>query len=465
MGDAEILRRPAIEVAAGVRAGEYTALELTEAALRAIEQLDPQINAFIHLDAERALAQAAAIAPGDERPFAGVPTALKDIGVMDAGQPFTCGSRLFGDFVAPYDSAVTRRIKESGMVILGRTNTPEFGILPVTEPARYGATSNPLDPARTPGGSSGGAAAAVAAGMLPLAHGSDGAGSLRIPAACCGLVGLKPARNRVTSAPSLAENSTTTQGFVTRSVADAAATLDVLSGYETGDANWAPPPSEPFAVSAGREPGRLHIGFTTRPTVDLPVDPIHVDAVRRAAELLESAGHDLEETDPGWTDEAMLDAFIANANVNVAGAVNAAARVSGLDPSLEHIEPLTYEFWLRGREVLAVDHATIENALNAYCRGVIERLSAYDAVLTPVLNMRPVETGWIDPELGMEAFDRAIAFTSFTAIVNQTGLPAISLPFGQADDGLPLAVQLIGRPAGEAALLSLAAQFEAAAAA
>lgn len=460
MVDAELLRKSAIEIAAGVRAGDYSALELTETALRAIEQLDPAIGAFTHVDAERALAAAGQIAAGDERPFAGVPTAIKDIGALVEGMPFHCGSRLFGDYTAPLDTAIVRRIKASGMVILGKTNTPEFGILPVTEPVRHGPTRNPLDPSRTAGGSSGGAAAAVAAGMLPVAHGTDGAGSLRIPAACCGLVGLKPSRNRVSGAPTQAENHTGTQGFIARSVADAAATLDVIAGYEPGDANWAPEPAEPFADSARRDPGKLRIGVVTAPTVELPVADEHLAALRTTAELLSGAGHVVEEADLGWTDQRMLELFVESSCVSVAGAVASAARVSGLEPSLETIEALTYEFWLRGREVLAVDHQAIEAQLKMFARGVIARASAYDAILTPVLNQRPVEIGRIDAGLGMEAFDRAVEFTSFTAIVNQTGLPAIALPTGIAADGLPLAIQLIGRPAGEGPLLALAAQFE-----
>lgn len=458
----ELLTREATELAALVRSGEVGARELTEEALAAIDEVDPQINAFVHIDAERALAAAEQIKPGDERPFAGVPTAVKDIAAMVEGMPFTCGSRLFGDFIAPIDTAVVRRMRNAGMVILGRTNTPEFGILPVTEPVRFGATRNPVDTSRTPGGSSGGAAAAVAAGMLPIAHGTDGAGSLRIPAACCGLVGLKPARNRVSGAPTQAENHTGTQGFIARSVADAAAGLDVLAGREPGDANWAPPPTRPFHDSARHAPGRLRIGVTTTPTVDLPVDSHHLAVVDTVAGVLAGLGHDVAEVDLGWTDERMLELFVESSCVSVAAAVTSAARVSGLEPSLETIESLTYEFWRRGTEVLAVDHAQIENQLKAFAGAVATRAAEFDAILTPVLNQRPVMIGQIDATQGMDAFDRSVEFTSFTAVVNQTGLPAISLPAGVAPDGLPLAVQLIGGPAGEAELLALAAQLEAA---
>src|SRR5215217_6363834 len=253
--DADLLFRPATELAALVRSGEITARELTETALARIEALEPELNAFTHLDPDGALAAADAVQPGDPRPFAGVPTAIKDTAPV-AGMPYTLGSDLFGDYVPQYDAFVARRLRDAGFVFVGKTSLPEFGILPVTEPRRFGPTRNPWDTERTPGGSSGGAAAAVAAGMVPLAHGADGGGSIRIPAACCGLVGLKTARGRISRGPELGDDL-----------------LDLLAGYELGDGNWAPPPTEPFASAAAREPGRLRIGVTTRPPIDVAVDP------------------------------------------------------------------------------------------------------------------------------------------------------------------------------------------------
>ena len=218
---ADLLSRPATELARLVKAGEVTSTELTEASLERIEALDPELNAFVHLDPDGALAAADAIDPSDERPFAGVPIAIKDTAAV-AGMPYRLGSDMFADFVPPHDAFVVRRLRDAGFVFVGKTNLPEFGILPVTEPRRFGPTRNPWDPERTPGGSSGGAAAAVAAGMVPLAHGSDGGGSIRIPAACCGLVGLKPSRGRISRGPEQGDDLLVQDGVLTRTVADTA---------------------------------------------------------------------------------------------------------------------------------------------------------------------------------------------------------------------------------------------------
>lgn len=462
MQDSDLLFKSAVELAAGVRSGEFSARELTELSLAQIEQLDPGLNAFIVTDPERALAAADAIAPGDDRPFAGVPTAVKDIGAMFEGLPFTCGSGIFGNFVAPFDANVAARIKGAGFVITGKTNLPECGILPVSEPVRYGAARNPYDTNRTPGGSSGGSAAAVAAGMVPLAHGSDGAGSLRIPAACCGLVGLKAARNRISAAPVLAESPMVTEGFLTRSVADAAATLDVLAGYVPGDANWAPPPSGTFLSATERDPGRLKIAFSVKPSVDVPVAEEHLEAIATTVKLLEELGHELVEFDPP-SNPSMLEFFMDIWAVGISSLARSGAQLSGQEVTPETVEPLTWAFWERAQKIKALDLALVDNTLKGFARQTIAALQPFDALLTPVLNLRPVEVGWIDSTHGMPAFDRAVQFTSFTAGVNLAGLPAISMPTDTLEaDGLPNSFQLIGRPAGEEALLSLAAQIEAA---
>ncbi|MGK2877123.1 MAG: amidase [Solirubrobacterales bacterium] len=461
MVDEDLLFKPATDLADGIRDGEYTSRELTELALAQIEKLDPALNAFIMTDADRALAAADAIEPGDERPFAGVPTAIKDIGAMIDGYPFTCGSNIFGDFVAPFDSHVGRRIKDAGFVITGKTNLPELGILPVSESSRYGAVRNPYDTDRTPGGSSGGAAAAVASGMLAIAHGSDGAGSLRIPAACCGLVGLKASRNRISPGPILAESPMVTEGFLTRSVVDAAATLDVLAGYETGDANWAPPPSGTFLDAAKREPGKQRIAVSARPSIDVPVAGEHLEAVATTAKLLESLGHEIVEFDPP-VNPSMLEFFMDVWAVGISSLARSGAQLSGQQVTEDTVEALTWAFWERGNKIKALDLLMVDNTLKGFARQTIAELAPYDALLTPTLNLRPVEIGWIDASHGMPAFDRSIQFTSFTAGANLAGLPAVSLPTGIEADGLPGSVQLIGGPAGEESLLSLAAQLEAA---
>ena len=237
----ELLLRSATELAALVRSGDVSARELVEASLRRIDELQPTLNAFTHVAHESALAAADAVAPGDPRPFAGVPIAIKDNRAVN-GMPLTMGSDLFADFVPGRDAYLVRRLREAGFVIVGKTSMPEMGILPTTEPRRFGPARNPWDPERTPGGSSGGAAAAVAAGMVPVAHGNDGGGSIRIPAACCGLVGLKPARGRVSVGPDGGHSFLVCDGVLTRTVARHRPVLDVLGRLELGDATWAPPP-------------------------------------------------------------------------------------------------------------------------------------------------------------------------------------------------------------------------------
>ncbi len=457
----ELLFKPALELARMVRDGEVTASELVEASLERIEALNPEINAFTSLDAERARATAAEIGPGDERPFAGVPTAIKEL-VPLAGLPMTGGSDLFGDFVPDYDSFVVRRMKEAGFVIVGKTNSPEFGILPVTEPRRFGPTRNPWDTARTPGGSSGGAAAAVAAGMVPVAHGSDGGGSIRIPAACCGLVGLKPARGRISRGPEQGDDFLVTDGALCRTAADSAAMLDLLAGYEQGDATWAPPPAEPFSSFAGRSPGKLRVAVTTEPAVEADLDPLSARAVSDAAELLSSLGHDVEEVDAPWRGTDLLETFTAVFGTHIALSMLHGSMVSGQEASEELMEPLSWMIYNGVRERSAVDYLAAKVQLQAVSRSMIGLWSGYDVLLTPALGQRPVQIGEIDScsNEPWEDFRASGRFTPFTALFNVSGQPGISVPLFDGEDGLPLAVQLVGPPAGEALLLALAGQLE-----
>jgi amidase len=461
--ETDLLFKPASELARLVRIGEISARELTEASLARIEALDGDLNAFIHLDPEGALAAAGAVRPGDERPFAGVPIAIKDTARV-AGMPLTLGSELFGDYVPDYDAFVVRRLKAAGFVVVGKTNLPEYGILPVTEPRRFGPTRNPWDAARTPGGSSGGAAAAVAAGMVPLAHGSDGGGSIRIPAACCGLVGLKPSRGRVSRGPDQGDDFLVQDGVLTRTVAETAELLDLMAGYETGDATWAPPPDEPFAAAAAREPGLLRIGVSTVAPVDTGVDPLCERAAHDAANLLASFGHHVEEIEAPWEGQDLLDVFTLVFGTPIGMGIWFAAQVTRRDPSPDLVEPLSWAIWEQVRERHALDYLLARTQLTAFARAVVAVWNDYDVVLTPALARRPVRIGEIDACSAnpWEDFRRSAEFTPYTAIFNVTGQPAISLPLFHGDDGLPLAVQLAGRPAGEGALLSLAAQLEAA---
>jgi amidase len=462
--DSDLMFRPASELAGMVRIGDLSARELVEISLARIAELNPQLNAFVEVDGERALATAAEIGPGDERPFAGVPIAIKNNRAVK-GRRFTYGCSLMQDFVADYDHSVVRRLKQAGFVIVGTTTLPEYGILPTTEARVFGPTRNPWDLDRTPGGSSGGAAAAVASGMVPVAHGNDGGGSLRIPAACCGLVGLKAARGRVSSAPDTGDSPLGGDGVLTRTVADTAAILDVIAGYEFGDATWAPPPAEPFAASAVQPPGRLRIAATTLPpTADAVVDPVNTRAVADASGLLRSLGHVVEEVDPPWQVEGLADLFGAAFSIHVALSIAYSGVVAGREPTAEDMEPMSWALYSMVKQLDAVQGLGANAQLQRFARRLIAFLEPYDALLTPALAERPLPLGTLvtDAPDPMSTFTRSGLFTPFTPVFNATGQPGISLPLFQGEDGLPLGVQLVGRPADEATLLALASQLEAA---
>jgi len=462
MSDSDLMFRPAGELAGMVRSGDVSARELVEISLGRIEELNPQLNAFVQVDAERALAAAAEIHPGDERPFAGVPVAIKNNRAVN-GLRLTYGCSLMSEYVADYDHNITRRLRDAGFVIVGSTTLPEYGILPVSEARIFGPTRNPWDLQRTPGGSSGGAAAAVASGMVPLAHGNDGGGSIRIPAACCGLVGLKPTRGRISVAPELGDSSLGIDGMLTRTVAETAALLDVLAGYEPGDATWAPPPTEPFAVAAMDAPRSLRIATTTLPPVaDAVVDPICARAVDEAADLLRSLGHEVEEVDPPWQIEGLSELFGAVFSTHIALSIAYSGMVGGHEPTAEDMEPMSWAIYSMIQHLNAVQGMGAATQLQAFARRLISFLEPYDALLTPALAERPLPLGTLDtaaPE-PMSTFTRSGLFTPFTPVFNASGQPGISLPLFEGEDGLPLAVQLVGRPAGEAALLALAMQLE-----
>ena len=458
----EVLERSAIELAGLIRGGELSSRELVETSLRRIEQLEPKINAFTHVAADSALAAADAVSAGDQRPFAGVPIAIKDNRPV-AGMPLTLCSDLYGDFVADHDSFAVARLRAAGFVIVGKTTMPEMGILPTTESRRFGATHNPWNLERTPGGSSGGSAAAVAAGMVPIAHGNDGGGSIRIPAACCGLVGLKPARGRISSGPDSGQSFLATDGVLTRSVADTAAVLDLLAGYELGDANWAPPSPGPYADLAARPVGRLRIGLALNPPLDGAVlEPELEAATRDAARLLESLGHGVEEISPPWSGLDLLPDFTRAFGPSVSMQTLLGGRLAGHDPTEDDVEPLTWLVWEHARSQSALSLLSAQARLERVSRSVVAFMGSWDAVLTPALAQRPVAIGEIhgrgpDP---WGYYRRSGYFTPYTAILNVTGQPAISLPLYQGDDGLPTAVQLIGPPAREEVLLGLATQLE-----
>jgi amidase len=461
--DAELMFRPVSDLAGMVRRGEVSARELVETSLRRIEELDPQLNAFIDVDGERALAEAENVGTGDPRPFAGVPIAIKNNRAVK-GWRLTHACDLMQDFVADFDHHVVRRFKEAGFIVVGTSNLPEYGILPSTEP-RQKSTRNPWDPERTPGGSSGGSGAAVASGMVPIGHANDGGGSTRIPAACCGLVGLKPQRGRISVGPELGDHPLVTDGVLTRTVHETAELLDVLAGYEIGDATWAPDPTESFAEAARRDPGRLKVAVAVSPPLpDAQVHSAYIQAARDTGELLASLGHDVEETTPPWADERLLPLFSAEFMTAIALSVAFSGMVAGRDPQREDMQNLSWAIYDRIRNTNALEIAGAHVQLQLSMRNLIAALDQYDVIVTPGLAQRPLALGTLDPD-AEDAFGTFAAsgrFTPFTAGLNATGQPALMLPLFQGDDGLPTAVQLIGRPAREDVLLQVGTQLEAA---
>jgi amidase len=448
----ELAFLPATEQARLVRAREVSSEELVRTYLERIAQLDPELNAYVTVRGEEALADArAADAAPSDAPFHGVPIAIKDL-TATAGTRTTYSCRAYADFVPDFDMAVVRRIREAGFVLLGKTNTPEFGTTAFTESDLNGVTRNPWNPERTPGGSSGGAAAALAAGLTPVAHGSDGGGSIRIPASCCGVFGLKPSRGRVSAAPFSSLEGLATSGPLSRTVRDAAALLDVMSGYEPGDPWWAPPPERPFTEEVGASPGRLRIACTREAPIAAPVAPECARALDEAASLLEDLGHDVREETPPWHADDLMHAFLTVWQVGP-------ALYPIDDPAL--MTSLNRELVEHARTCSAADYARAVAALHTVARRVVAFWESADVVLTPTLALPPVPIGWQEAVDGaIEQLLRNAQFTPFTAVVNLTGQPAVSLPLHWSDEGLPLGVQAIGPPAGDALLLRLAAQVE-----
>jgi amidase len=437
---------PALEQARLIREGAVSPLEIVEEYLERIEQLDPDLNSYVTVCADEALAEARDPPPG---PFSGVPVPIKDL-VDTAGIRTTYSSRAFADYVPAEDAALVRRIREAGFIVLGKTNTPEFGTTAVTESDLNGICRNPWNHEHTPGGSSGGAAAAVAAGLAPLAQGGDGAGSIRIPASCCGLFGIKPTRGRTSTAPHGNAHGYATYGPIARTVADAAAFLDVISGPEPGDPHAASPPERPFVEEAGRPPGRLRVALVLDPPSGTRVDPVCATAARGAAALLVELGHEVEEVSIEWSAD-FRELF---------------AVVWQTIPTLyvsdtSQLEPFNAAFAERALATSSAEFLGAYTRLQKYGRKVAQFCAGYDAVLTPTLALPPVPVGWVrQPEDPWEQYERAIEFTPFTAPANVAGLPAVSVPFGRTDDGLPIGVQLVASAAGEPVLIRLAAQLE-----
>jgi amidase len=440
-----------------------------EAAIARVEELNPQLNAVIHELYEEGRAAAANSLP--EGPFRGVPFLFKDIGAALAGQPFHLGMNLLKqiDFRAPVDTYLAQRFQGAGLVTIGKTNTPELGIVPTTEPVAYGPTRNPWDLERTPGGSSGGSAAAVASGMVPIAHANDGGGSIRIPASHCGLVGLKPTRQRISEGPLVGDNISglTAELVLARSVRDVAAMLDAVHGPAPGDPYVAPPPERPYVDELEAEPGRLRIALVTSSAAEIEVEAAVIEAARDAAELAESLGHSVSErglAEASFGDGGeLVESFMVRWEAGQAATLATLERVLGRPIRAEEVEPLTWALAEAGRQhgageyLMAVGlHQLVSRVIGGWLAG------EFDLLLTPSVGEPPPPLGSYDdsgPD-PMAAIRRAWPTAAFSGIFNATGQPAISLPLHWTEDGLPVGVQLVAALGREDLLIRVAAQLE-----
>ena len=460
----EIAGMDATAQAGLVRRGEITPIDLVDAAIARIERLNPRINAVIAPLFEQA--RAAARAPLPDGPFRGVPFLLKDLLALHAGAPLHAGSASMRGFVPNHDSELVARLKRAGLIIAGKTNTPEFGLLPTTEPRLFGPTRNPWDVTRTAGGSSGGSAAAVACGMVAMAHGNDGGGSIRIPASCCGVFGLKPTRARNPLGPDFGDlmNGLPAEHALTRSVRDSAALLDATCGPDVGDPYWAPPPARPFLQEVGADPGRLRIAFSTGSLTGAPIHPDCVSAVHDAAKLCAELGHEVIEASPPIDGEKFSRAFLTVWSVGCARGMEGNAMVTGRKPAQEDFEDLTWALAEQGRSVSAAAYLLTVTFLQGVARQVARFFTTHDVWLTPVVAEPPLPLGSFDARPGdpLHGLRRAVAFVPCTPVCNVTGQPAMSVPLYWNAEGLPVGAHFATRFGDEATLFRLAAQLEAA---
>jgi len=453
--------------------GQASAAELVEAAVERIDELDGPLNSVVIRWFDDARAAASEV---DERrrrgdalpPFAGVPTLLKDLWAHSAGHPMTCGNAGLRQEmpISTHDTTLVARFRDAGLITLGRTNSPELGSLPVTEPVSFGPTRNPWSTDHTPGGSSGGAAAAVAEGLVPIANASDGGGSIRIPASCCGLIGLKPSRGRISLGPERDESGLSVHFAVTRSMRDTAAFLDATSGPGMGDNIIAPAPTRPYVDEVGADPGRLRIGVLASHPLGGHLDPACATAAREAADLLAGLGHDVSEAHPAvLEDTSFSERFMAIWATNMSSGIDVMGTMIGRDLTEDEVEPVNWAMSQFARHMSATDLNAAFGAINEY-RRLMQSWWAdgWDLLVTPTLSTRPVLIGDHDaqPDDPMAPMKRAAEFVGFTPPFNTSGQPAISLPLHVSDDGLPVGVQLVAAYAREDVLIRVSSQVESA---
>ncbi len=466
-----------------VRRREVTPAELLDAALERADERNPPLNAIVHRFDDEARRRASGTLPGG--PFSGVPFLIKDLLALYAGQPATASCRIFAGACAPFDSETVQRFKAAGLVTFGQTNTPELGIMPVTESRFRGPCRNPWSLDHTPGGSSGGSAAAVAARIVPVAHGNDAGGSIRIPSSACGLFGLKPSRGRVSLGPAYGDPlaGSVQDHVLSRTVRDSAAMLDLLAGNVAGDPVWAPPPRQAFAEEARTPPGRLRIAVTRESLFGSTTHPDCAAAVDEAAALLADLGHEVSEARPDFERDELVRAYLVISAAGLRSEIEHALAALGrrLDPS--QLEPETWALAVAGRALTADTYAGAVAAVQRATRSVAALYRDHDVLMTPTLAHPPARIGafalrWRD-RVGLYAIThlrfrrmmdllmdslagKAFEATGNTMLFNQTGQPAMSVPLHVAPSGLPIGVQLAGRYGDEGTLFRLAAQLEAA---
>ncbi len=451
----------AVGLAQLIRSGQVSAQEVQQVAREAILAVNPALNALVGGLFEEALPASTT------GPFAGVPFVIKDFSLHAAGVKIGMGTRLAGEgIVYPHDTELMTRFKQAGLVTLARTATPEFAFNVTTEPVVNGPTHNPWDISRSPGGSSGGSAALVAAHAVPVAHATDGAGSIRIPAAWCGLVGLKPTRGRVPPGPDTDErlSGLGVDFALARTVRDTAALLDAVHGPGIGDKYFASPPARPYAQEVGTPPGRLRIAMTTQAWSGTPVDKEYANTVSLVCRELAALGHDVEEASPHLDWERFVDAILPVWTAGVADSALGLAQTRGIDLGLDVLEAVTLASVEYGRRLTAVDLLRALRLCNTITRDVSAFFRSYDVLVTPTTASAPPLLGILnqnDPKLTpRDWLNKLFALVPFTPLFNMTGQPAISLPLGQSSEGLPIGVQLVARYGDEATLLRLAAQLE-----
>ncbi len=452
----------AIGLAQLVRTRQVSPTDLLELSIQRAEETNPQFNFMAHKLYDYARD---AISEGlPEGPFTGVPWLLKDLHAHIEGQPSGQGSRSYDGFVAPYTSELVKRHQAAGLVIFGKTTTPEFGLTGTTESLSTGITRNPWNRERIAGGSSGGAAAAVAAGVLPAAHATDGGGSIRIPASCCGLFGLKPSRGRVPMGPNRTEGwgGMSANHVVTRSVRDSAALLDATAGTEPGSRYSAPSPEDSFLSYTTRAPRPLRVALVLTPPAGSPVDPECIGAARDAAVLLESLGHHVEEAQPTIDMAEVGQANFAAISTSLVASIDERAAATGIAPSTDVLEHITMMFYNLGKQMDGVSVSRAHNVFQQVAYDMARFMDDYDIILSPTVATPPPMVGTLDlQQQDFQAWgQRVAAFTPFTGTYNITGQPSASLPLGMSSDGLPIGVMISARYGAEALLFQLAAQVE-----